>query len=89
VERPAIRDDKPMKLKVRMNITVHPITATNRIWAWLCDNYLITDSGVSECLHKTLRKFFRYKGFHKGGAYAIYNERNGKETESNIPAFRK
>jgi len=58
VERPAIRDDEPMKLKAGMNITVHPIIGTDRVWVWICDNYLITESGVSECLHKTPQKIF-------------------------------
>ena len=58
VERPAIRDDENMTLKANMNITVHPIIATDRVFAWVCDNYLITDSGVSECLHKTPQKIF-------------------------------
>ena len=58
VERPAIRDDEPMKLKTRMNITVHPIIGSERVWVWVCDNYLITESGVSECLHKSPQKIF-------------------------------
>ena len=53
VERPALREDEPMKLKARMNIAVHPIASNDRVWVWVCDNYLITDSGVSPCLHKT------------------------------------
>jgi Xaa-Pro aminopeptidase len=58
VERPAIRDDEPMKLKAGMNITVHPIIGSDRVWIWVCDNYLITDSGVSPCLHKTPQEIF-------------------------------
>lgn len=58
VERPAIRDDEPMKLKARMNITVHPIIGSDRVWVWVCDNYLITESGVSDCLHRTPQKIF-------------------------------
>jgi len=58
VERPAIRDDETMKLKPRMNITVHPIIGNDRVWVWVCDNYLITESGVSECLHKTPQEIF-------------------------------
>lgn len=58
VERPAIRDDEPMKLKSGMNITVHPIIGTDRVWVWICDNYFITESGVSECLHKTPQEIF-------------------------------
>ncbi len=53
VERPAIRDDEPMKLKAGMNIVVHPTIASDRVWVSVCDNYLITDNGVSPCLHKT------------------------------------
>jgi len=58
VERPAIRDDEPMRLKPRMNITVHPIIGSSTVWAWVCDNYLVTESGVSGCLHKTPQKIF-------------------------------
>jgi len=58
VERPAIRDDEPMKLQARMNITVHPILGTDKVWVWVCDNYLITEAGVSDCLHKTPQKVF-------------------------------
>ena len=42
-----------MKLRANMNLTVHPIGGSDRVWVWVCDNYLITESGVSECLHKT------------------------------------
>ncbi len=58
VERPAIRDDEPMKLAANMNITVHPIVATERVFTWVCDNYLVTETGASECLHKTPKKIF-------------------------------
>ena len=53
VERPLIRDDEPMKLQAGMNITVHPTVGSDRVWVWVCDNYLITKTGVSECLHRT------------------------------------
>jgi len=58
VERPAFREDETMKLMANMNITVHPIVASRRVFAWVCDNYLVTDTGVSECLHKTPKKIF-------------------------------
>jgi len=58
VERPAIRDDEPMKLQANMNITVHPIAASKTAFAWVCDNYLVTETGASECLHKTPKKIF-------------------------------
>jgi Xaa-Pro aminopeptidase len=58
VERPLIRGDDPMKLQARMNITVHPTVGSDKVWVWVCDNYLITESGVSECLHKTPQEIF-------------------------------
>jgi len=58
VERPAIRDDEPMKPQVNMNITVHPIAASKTAFASVCDNYLIIEAGGSDCLHKTPRKIF-------------------------------
>jgi Xaa-Pro aminopeptidase len=57
VERPAIRDDEPMKLQARMNITVHPIIGLKGIWVWVCDNYLITEGGI-ESLHQTPQEIF-------------------------------
>ena len=53
VERPLIRYDEPMKIQAGINIVVHPIAANSRVWATVCDNYLITDKGVSPCLHRT------------------------------------
>jgi Xaa-Pro aminopeptidase len=58
VERPAIREDEPMKLKEGMNITVHPIIGSERVWVWVCDNYLITKTGISPCLHKVPQEVF-------------------------------
>jgi len=58
VERPLIRDDEPMTLKPRMNITVHPTVGTDRVWVWVCDNYFVTESGVSPCLHRTPQEIF-------------------------------
>jgi hypothetical protein len=36
----------------------HPSSATDTLWVFICDNYLITEDGVSECLHKTPQKIF-------------------------------
>jgi Xaa-Pro aminopeptidase len=58
VERPLIRDDESMKLAAHMNITVHPTVGSDRLWVWVCDNYLITESGVSECLHNCPQEIF-------------------------------
>ena len=53
VERPLIRYDEPMKIKEGMNITVHPNAINSTVWAGVTDNYLVTETGVSPCLHKT------------------------------------
>jgi len=53
VERPAVRYDEPMKIQVGMNLAVHPVGKSRNVWTTLCDNYLITESGVAPCLHKT------------------------------------
>ncbi|MFH1489536.1 MAG: M24 family metallopeptidase [Pseudomonadota bacterium] len=58
VERPAIREDEPMKIQANMNITIHPITSTDTAFAWVCDNYLVTEKGPGECLHKIPKKVF-------------------------------
>ena len=58
VERSAIRDDEPMKLRARMNITVYPIIGSDRVWMWVCENYLATESGINGCLHKTPQEIF-------------------------------
>jgi Xaa-Pro aminopeptidase len=53
VERPAVRYDEPMKIQAGMNIAVHPVGKTKGVWTNVCDNYLVTENGVSPCLHKT------------------------------------
>jgi Xaa-Pro aminopeptidase len=51
VERPSVQVGETMTLKATMNIAVHPVVATPKATAILCDNYIVTDTGVSECLH--------------------------------------
>lgn len=58
VERPLIRNDETMKLAADMNLAVHPGYETPSIFAVICDNYLVTATGVSDCLHKTAKKVF-------------------------------
>jgi Xaa-Pro aminopeptidase len=53
VERPLVRYDEPMKIQEGMNITIHPGATNATVWTTVCDNYTVTKSGVSECLHKT------------------------------------
>jgi hypothetical protein len=58
VKRPAVREDESMTIKANMNITVHPIAASKSIFTWVCDNYLVTENGVSDCLHRTPKRVF-------------------------------
>jgi Xaa-Pro aminopeptidase len=58
VERPTIRNDEPMKLKANMNITVHPTVSSSTYWLSMWDNWLVTETGVSERLHKTPEEIF-------------------------------
>jgi len=53
VERPLIRYDEPMKISAGMNLTVHPNAIRKTVWIGVTDNYIVTDSGVSPCLHQT------------------------------------
>ena len=53
VERPLIRPEEPMKIKAGMNITVHPAAVKPTVWATVCDNYIVGETGVGPCIHKT------------------------------------
>jgi Xaa-Pro aminopeptidase len=58
VERPLFMAEETMTLKAGMNLAVHPTYLTDKEYAWICDNYLVTETGVSDCLHKTAKKIF-------------------------------
>jgi Xaa-Pro aminopeptidase len=58
IERPLIRADETMNLEKGMNMSVHPAYRTNSMFAHICDNYLINENGVSECLHQTPKQIF-------------------------------
>ena len=53
LERPSLQPGETMIIEAGMNIAVHPEIITKGAKAQVCDNYIVTDSGVSECLHKT------------------------------------
>jgi Xaa-Pro aminopeptidase len=58
VERPSFQIGETMKIKENMNVAVHPVVASQKATAILCDNYIVTATGVSECLHKTPKEIF-------------------------------
>lgn len=58
VERPLIRPDDPMVIEAGMSIVVHPTAATDSVWTGVVDNYMVTENGVSPCLHQTPKKIY-------------------------------
>ena len=58
VERPLIRDDETMPIAANMCLAVHPGYETASLFAVICDNYFVTETGVSECLHTTEKMIF-------------------------------
>jgi len=58
IERPLIRADETMNLEMGMNMSVHPAFATSSIFTHICDNYIIEQNSVSDCLHKTPKQIF-------------------------------
>jgi Xaa-Pro aminopeptidase len=53
VERPLIRHDEDMPLAAGMSIVVHPGFVNERMFAVVCDNYLLGERGPGQCLHRT------------------------------------
>jgi Xaa-Pro aminopeptidase len=58
VERPLIRRDETMPIAAGMCLAVHPGYETPSLFAVICDNYLIGESGPGECLHTTEKRIF-------------------------------
>ncbi len=58
VERPLIRRDETMTLAAGMCLAVHPGYETPSIFAVICDNYMVEESGPGECLHRTPKQIF-------------------------------
>ncbi|MBV0912269.1 M24 family metallopeptidase [Anianabacter salinae] len=58
VERPLIRRDETMPLAENMLLAVHPGYDDGRVFAVICDNYMIGHDGPGECLHRTEKKIF-------------------------------
>lgn len=58
VERPSLNPGETMKIKARMNISVHPGLGSPSAFANVCENFILYESGKHECLHKTPQKIF-------------------------------
>jgi Xaa-Pro aminopeptidase len=58
VERPSLDPGETLKVQARMNIAVHPSVVSDKAFAMICENYLVSATGEKECLHKTPQKIF-------------------------------
>jgi Xaa-Pro aminopeptidase len=58
VERPLVRFDETMPVAANMYFALHPAFSTARTYSWACDNFLLTDDGAVERLHRLPRKLF-------------------------------
>lgn len=58
VERPLIRQDETLPLAEGMLLAVHPGYDDGKVFAVVCDNYLVERDGMSDCLHQTEKKIF-------------------------------
>jgi Xaa-Pro aminopeptidase len=57
-ERPGLDPYEKMSIQARMNIAVHPLIMSQRAVGWVCENYIVSESGANECLHITPQKIF-------------------------------
>jgi Xaa-Pro aminopeptidase len=58
VERPSLDPHETMKIAAGMNIAVHPSVVSEKAFAFVCENYIVSQSGEKECLHKTPQRVF-------------------------------
>jgi Xaa-Pro aminopeptidase len=58
VERPLVRFDETMPIAANMYFALHPAFSTARTYSWGCDNFLVTEDGEVERMHRLPRKLF-------------------------------
>ena len=58
VERPLVRFDETMRIGRNMVLSAHPTYVTERTYSWVCDNFLVGESGVTGRLHQFAQKIF-------------------------------
>jgi Xaa-Pro aminopeptidase len=58
VESPSITSEETMRIQARMDIVIHPTLLRGKSSGWACENYIVSESGEHELLHKTDRKIF-------------------------------
>lgn len=57
VERPLMRPDEPMPLAAGMVMALHPTVVDATSYSWICDDYLVTDTGPVR-LHDSEERLF-------------------------------
>jgi Xaa-Pro aminopeptidase len=58
VERPLIRADETMRVEAGMCLVAHPAYVRGSVFAYICDNFIVKDSGQAEPIHSTQQKVF-------------------------------
>ena len=58
VERPLLRADETMPLAKNMVLSAHPSYTLSGTYAWVCDAFLIGDTGFVKKLHRLPRQIF-------------------------------
>jgi Xaa-Pro aminopeptidase len=58
VERPLIRADETMRVEAGMCLVAHPAYIRGGVFAYICDNFIVHDSGPAEPIHSTEQKVF-------------------------------
>lgn len=58
VERPCLDPYETMKIQANMNISPHPSIVSEKAFAFVCENYIVKESGEKICLHQTPQEIF-------------------------------
>jgi Xaa-Pro aminopeptidase len=58
IERPSIDHGESTQIKANMNIAVHPAVMSDKAYAQVCENYVVSEIGKAECLSQVPQKIF-------------------------------
>lgn len=58
IERPSLDHGETTKIKANMNIAVHPAVMSDKAYAQVCENYIVSETGQPECLSQIPQKIF-------------------------------
>jgi Xaa-Pro aminopeptidase len=57
LEKPMILPDETVEMEANVNMAIHPSVIVGKSYAWICDNYLVTDTEAKR-LHKIPQQIF-------------------------------